>query len=345
MKIYERKQDVPQQRLSLNHTRTGAEVSAPSHNVHPILHLQCTIGNQAVQLLINNNFKRYKAGSVDNYRPHMPTISESAKGLIQAFGRVPAEAGWADRVRAARRDDSEMSLLNSVFSRISDFTTRFPGIRRTIQIHQPGAEIDGGLYYNDSQTDPGIPDHRQVTIGGSCSGCSCTPTETRTYVFIVLGPGALSEGTSTFSEYVLYHEYTHFRQRKSQIHQGFLSGLGGVPAHMTREALAHAESFREYFGRLYWQGRPDMPDRGGRRIAEALYSLEQLNSRYYAYVSDPVRAEVLDIITSVVQDPNRIEKKDFLRELANNLATHQGSAGIRVQCIFREHLITAVDQL
>ena len=92
------------------------------------------------------------------------------------------------------------------------------------------------------------------------SGSWCVPDRTETFVYILLGPNALSEGTPKFSENVLYHEYVHFLQRKGRIHQRLLSRTRPHRLHTHREALAHAESFRHYFGQLYWQGSSTMPD-------------------------------------------------------------------------------------
>ena len=48
MHAFTQKQNQPQQRASFNITRSSTLASAVSHQLHPILSLQRTIGNQAV---------------------------------------------------------------------------------------------------------------------------------------------------------------------------------------------------------------------------------------------------------------------------------------------------------
>jgi hypothetical protein len=160
--------------------------------------------------------------------------------------------------------------------------------------------------------------------------------KTHTYVFIILGPNALSEGTPKFSENILYHEYVHFLQRKGRMHRTLLARSSPVRMSTHREALAHAESFRHYFGQLYWQGQSRMP--GSQRGAEAIRSLELINRHYYEQSEDPVRSEVLRLLTSVVQDPNRTQKAAFLRELANHLSLN----GWTHRSVLRDHLLRAI---
>jgi len=247
------------------------------------------------------------------------TISEPR---IQAqFGRVPVTPGWGAQVQQANRDDTEMDLLNHVYTSLyPDIAQRFRELSFPVRAHAgaAGQEDDGGVYYDASLTDPGMTDQRTVTTGGSCSGCSCTPEQTETYVFIILGPSALSEGTPRYSEYGLHHEYVHYQQRKGQMHSGLLTGSSRARLSIHREALAHAESFRQYFGQLYWQGSSRMP--GSRRPAEAINSLETINRFYYIQSEDPIRTEVLRLITSVIEAPRRNEKRDFLLELVGHLS-------------------------
>lgn len=248
------------------------------------------------------------------------TRGKNTKSRIQAqFGHVPATPGWGARVQQAGRDNSEIDLLNHVYiSMYPDIPRRFSELTFPVRARAAGQEDDGGVYFDASLTDPGMTDQRRVTTGGSCSGCSCTPEQTETYVFILLGPNAVSEGTPRYSEYVLYHEYVHYQQRKGQMHSGLLTGSSRARLSIHREALAHAESFRQYFGRLYWQGSGRMP--GSRTPAEAINSLESINRFYYIQSEAPVRAEVLRIVTSVIADPRRSEKRDFLLELVGHLA-------------------------
>jgi len=62
VKVYAQKQSKPQQRASGNISRSSAQHLAASHRVHPILRLQRTIGNQAVQRLLQANADAPEAG-------------------------------------------------------------------------------------------------------------------------------------------------------------------------------------------------------------------------------------------------------------------------------------------
>jgi hypothetical protein len=55
MKVHAQKQNKTQQRTSSNPTRSVAKPLVASHVVHPLIHLQRTIGNQAVQRLLDAN--------------------------------------------------------------------------------------------------------------------------------------------------------------------------------------------------------------------------------------------------------------------------------------------------
>jgi hypothetical protein len=111
--------------------------------------------------------------------PDISPLPKQGTPLIQAsFGEVPATPGWRQRVQQAGRDHTQMALLNEVFTRIyPDIQSRFTDLRLPVQPHRRGQEVDGGVYYDATQTDPGMTDQRTVTTGGSCSGCACTPTE------------------------------------------------------------------------------------------------------------------------------------------------------------------------
>lgn len=263
-----------------------------------------------------------------------PLNQDAHSAMIQAaFGEVPMTPGWAGQVQQARSGHTEMDLLNRVYTRMyPDIAQRFPELRLPVRLYRRGTEVDGGVYFDASQSDPGMTDQRTVTSGGGCE-----EERSETYVFIVLGPGALSEGTPKYSENILYHEYVHYLQRKGRMHQRLLSGTDPHRRNVHREALAHAESFRHYFGQLYWQGSGTMP--GGRTVAEALYSLELLNQRFYEPSDDPVRIEVIRLLTSVIQAPNPSQKAAFLRELANHLSV----SGWTHQSVLRNDLLHAIE--
>ena len=62
MKVYAQKQSRPQQRASGIISRSSAQQFAATHRLHPILNLQRTIGNQAVQRLLQANAGAPEAG-------------------------------------------------------------------------------------------------------------------------------------------------------------------------------------------------------------------------------------------------------------------------------------------
>lgn len=110
--------------------------------------------------------------AVGNSRQGFPKISpllRQGTPLVQAsFGQVPATPGWSQRVQQAGRAYTQMALLNEVFTRIyPDIQRRFRDLRLPLRPHQRGQEIDGGVYYNSTQTDSGMTDQRTVTTGGS----------------------------------------------------------------------------------------------------------------------------------------------------------------------------------
>ena len=54
MRTFTQKQNQPQRRASFNLTKSNTETLGASHHAHPILHLQRTIGNQAMPRLLQN---------------------------------------------------------------------------------------------------------------------------------------------------------------------------------------------------------------------------------------------------------------------------------------------------
>jgi hypothetical protein len=63
MKVYAQKQNQPQQQVSPSITRSSAKFLAANYGVHPIMHLQRTIRNQAVQRLLEANAEALELGS------------------------------------------------------------------------------------------------------------------------------------------------------------------------------------------------------------------------------------------------------------------------------------------
>lgn len=63
MRIFVQKQIQPQKQVSASLARSNKSTSGPNHHSHPIMHLQRTLGNQAVQRLLQAKFDDPEASS------------------------------------------------------------------------------------------------------------------------------------------------------------------------------------------------------------------------------------------------------------------------------------------
>ena len=63
MRTFAQKQNQPQQKSSVNLASSNAPESAPGHEAHPLLHLQRTVGNQAVLQLLKAGSNGLEAGA------------------------------------------------------------------------------------------------------------------------------------------------------------------------------------------------------------------------------------------------------------------------------------------
>ena len=90
MKVYPQKQSKPQQPASHTIRRSSAKPVAASHSVHSILYLQRTIGNQAVQRLLQAHVEGLEAGSDTSkatrfaYDSSRMPVSSAASAKLQA---------------------------------------------------------------------------------------------------------------------------------------------------------------------------------------------------------------------------------------------------------------------
>ncbi len=92
MKVHAQKQDQPQQQASSDNTRPTSQPHAASQAVHPLMQLQRTLGNQAVQRLLHANAEglglrvlQRKAESVDEPAVKTEGPSPRAAMLLDMF--------------------------------------------------------------------------------------------------------------------------------------------------------------------------------------------------------------------------------------------------------------------
>jgi hypothetical protein len=69
MRTFAKKQDRPQERISSGHSRSHTAVSGAIDHTHPLLRLQRTIGNQAVQRLLQTNTEELEVDSTSAAAP------------------------------------------------------------------------------------------------------------------------------------------------------------------------------------------------------------------------------------------------------------------------------------
>jgi len=71
MRTYAQKQNQPQERASASLARSNTATPAPKYRVHPILQLQRTNGNQAVQRMLRTESEEFNAGSTSTASPRI----------------------------------------------------------------------------------------------------------------------------------------------------------------------------------------------------------------------------------------------------------------------------------
>jgi hypothetical protein len=90
MRTFAQKQNQPQKPLSSIPARSHTAILGPNHHTHPILHLQRTIGNQAVQRMLQTNAEELKAG-----------LTGTASPLFgHDFSRIPVHPPAARTIQA-----------------------------------------------------------------------------------------------------------------------------------------------------------------------------------------------------------------------------------------------------
>jgi hypothetical protein len=93
MRIFTQRRKPTQQMKSLNSTTHRRTFFEQNHAVRSIMHLQCTIGNHAVQRWLQNNAEKHETGSVAAASTH----------TVHDFSRVPVHANIYTNMQAKLR--------------------------------------------------------------------------------------------------------------------------------------------------------------------------------------------------------------------------------------------------
>ena len=116
MRVHAQKQNQSQRQVSPNITRSNAKPPPANHTVHSILHLQRTIGNQAVQRLLHPNAEALEAGSDTT-----PT-SRFAHDL----SRIPVSSEAPVRIQAKLTLNTPGDRYEQEADRVSEQVMRMP---------------------------------------------------------------------------------------------------------------------------------------------------------------------------------------------------------------------------
>ena len=150
MKVYPQKQNKPQQQTALH----LAKSRAAGQPVYPIMQLQRTIGNQAVQRMLHADAERLEAGH----------DSESSAPVVQAKNENGAVSNALnDKITSSQGSGSEMDRNTQAFME-NRFGTDFSGVR----IHADGEAVQMSrelraeaftvgrdIYFNSGKYSPG----------------------------------------------------------------------------------------------------------------------------------------------------------------------------------------------
>src|SRR5688572_27789494 len=101
MKTFVEKQNKRQQKSSGNLAKRNTLASAESHDVHPLLRLQRTMGNQAVLRMLQANVKERKVGLTETATSglagtHMPEVSTLDSNAVRTTGALLQRAPNGD---------------------------------------------------------------------------------------------------------------------------------------------------------------------------------------------------------------------------------------------------------
>src|SRR5690242_14587305 len=115
MKVYAQKKN-PQQQVSPNIPRSSAKSLAATPIVHSIMHLQRTIGNQAVQRLLHANAENLDVGS---------DTSATAR-FVHDFSRIPVHSKAPGKLQAKLKVNTPGDMYEQEADRVAEHVTSMP---------------------------------------------------------------------------------------------------------------------------------------------------------------------------------------------------------------------------
>lgn len=116
MRTFARKPKASQPTKSARSVKADQAHSGRSRDVHPILHLQRTIGNQAVQRLPHANVEGFKVGS----------RSASSPRFAHDFGRNPVHASGRSSIQPTLKVNAPGNIYEQEADRVADQVMRMP---------------------------------------------------------------------------------------------------------------------------------------------------------------------------------------------------------------------------
>jgi hypothetical protein len=116
MKAYAHKQNQPQQQVSSDISRSRARSLAATPMVDSIMHLQSTIGNQAVQRLLHSNAENLDVGS---------DTSATAR-FAHDFSRIPVHSKAPGKLQAKLRVNTPGDIYEQEADRVAEQVTSMP---------------------------------------------------------------------------------------------------------------------------------------------------------------------------------------------------------------------------
>ena len=116
MRTFALKQNQPQKPVSSGLARSNILRPAPEHCDHPILHLQRTIGNQAVQRVLQTNAEDLKAGLTGTAAPRFG----------HDFSRIPIHSPVAGAIQTKLVISKPGDVYEQEADRVSEQVMHMP---------------------------------------------------------------------------------------------------------------------------------------------------------------------------------------------------------------------------
>src|SRR6266446_6222762 len=154
MRTFSQKQIQPQNPVSSSFARSSMATPGPAHREHPILRLQRTIGNQAVQRILQTNAEELKAGLTGTASPRLEhdlsriPVHPPAAAAIQTKLGINKQEDEHERAVVAPEEMEEMgsapNFPHAAPGYQFDFTRipiTAPQIQRKPTVSSPGDSI------------------------------------------------------------------------------------------------------------------------------------------------------------------------------------------------------------